>query len=264
MTEFLSTGTAGRIAYERAGEGHPVILIGGAMQFRAVDEPTRALTDELSRRGLTAVNYDRPGRGQSTGAGAFGLDAEIEAVRALVEQVGGAGALYGSSSGAAIALAAATSVPGITDLVLWEPPLGPESGTDGAEFLERLRSAVGTDDAERIVATFMEGMPPQWYDGIRNGPDWPAYAQMAPTLVGDAEALAWTQSSPRDRLWASIDVPTTVLLGREAFDFFREAASSIATSLTDAEVVELPGSEHSWEAADLAAAIATCLKAESA
>jgi cephalosporin-C deacetylase-like acetyl esterase len=42
--------------------------------------------------------------------------------------LGGRAALYGSSSGGAIALTAAAAVPGVERLVLWEVPLGAEEG----------------------------------------------------------------------------------------------------------------------------------------
>ena len=122
MTEYTTTPSGTRIAYDRAGQGPPVLLIGGAMQFRAVDPGTRALVDELADRGLSAVHYDRPGRWESSASGPVSLATEVEAVSTLLSAVGGEAVLYGSSSGAAIALAAAAELPTPSRLVLWEPP----------------------------------------------------------------------------------------------------------------------------------------------
>jgi pimeloyl-ACP methyl ester carboxylesterase len=67
MTEYVtSRGT--RIAYDRLGSGPAVILVGGAMQFRAFDPNTVAMAALLAEQGFTVVNYDRRGRGESEAA----------------------------------------------------------------------------------------------------------------------------------------------------------------------------------------------------
>lgn len=260
MTDSATTAEGVRIAYDREGHGRPVILIGGAGQFRAVDAPTRALTTALAGRGCDVVHYDRPGRGDSGGDGPFTLDGEVSALRALAGELGGRAALYGSSSGGAIALAAAAALPGVDGLVLWEVPLGAECGSDGAEFLAAVRAQAATGDREATLRLFMDGMPPEWFDGMRHGPDWPLYERMAPTVVADAEALAWTQSAPHARLWASITVPTAVLLGTSAFPFFADAADAIVAALPDAVRAEVAGAGHGWQPDDLADAIAAHLR----
>jgi hypothetical protein len=53
---------------------------------------------------------------------------------------------------------------------------------------------VATGDREAMLRTYMADMPPEWYDGMRHGPQWPLFERMAPTVEADAEALAWTQS----------------------------------------------------------------------
>jgi pimeloyl-ACP methyl ester carboxylesterase len=260
MTEFVETADGVRIAYDREGSGQPLILVGGAGQFRAVDQATQALTTELASRGFDVVHHDRPGRGDSGGEPPFTLAGEVAALRALVELLGGRASLYGSSSGGAIALAAAAEIPGVERLVLWEVPLGDEGGPDGAEFLAEIEQRVASGNREETLRRFMDGMPPEWFEGIRNGPQWPFYERMAPTVQADAEALAWTQAAPRKELWAGITTPTVVLLGTTAFPFFSDAADSIVASLAHAERAEVPGANHGWQPADMADAIAAHLK----
>ncbi|MBB3083196.1 alpha/beta fold hydrolase [Geodermatophilus sabuli] len=252
MTEYVHTRDGVPIAYDREGSGQPLILIGGAGQFRAVDPDTRELTTELARRGFDVVHHDRPGRGDSGGEPPFRLAGEVAAVRALLEAVGGRAWLYGSSSGGAIALAAAAELPGVERLVLWEVPLGEEQGSDGAEYLAALRERVAADDPEGIWRLYTDGMPPDWFEAMRRGPQWPLFERMAPTLEADAEALAWTQSAPRAQLWAPVTAPAVVLLGTSTFPFMADAAESIVRSLPRAEKAELPGAGHRWAAADLA------------
>jgi pimeloyl-ACP methyl ester carboxylesterase len=183
----------------------------------------------------------------------------VAAIAALVEVLGGRASLYGSSSGGAIALAAATRIPGVQRLVLWEVPLGPEGGTDGAEFLEAIRKVVDAGDREGALRLFMEDMPPEWFEAMRTGPHWPLFERMAPSVQADAEALAWTQSAPRAQLWGAVSAPTVVLVGTTAFPFFSDAADSIVAALPAAERAEVRGTDHGWEPADLAEVVAAHL-----
>ena len=261
MTEYVQTQDGVRIAYDREGAGQPLVLVDGAGQFRAVDPDTRELTTQLAHRGFDVIHHDRPGRGDSGGDPPFRLAGEVAAIRALLEVAGGRAWLYGSSSGGAIALAAATELPGVDRLLLWEVPLDEEGGTEGAAYLDAVRALVAADDREGIWRLYTDGMPPEWFESMRSGPDWPRYEHMAPTLEADAEALAWTQSAPRRQLWASVTAPTVVLLGTDTFPFMADAADSIVRSLPDAERAEVPGSGHRWRAADLAERIAAYLPA---
>lgn len=252
MTDYVQASDGTRIAVDREGAGQPLILIGGAGQFRAVDPDTVALTTELAGRGFDVLHYDRPGRGDSGGDPPFGLAREVAAVRALLDAVGGRAWLYGSSSGGAIALAAAAELPGVERLFLWEVPLGPECGTDGAEYLAAVRALVAAGDREGIWRLYTEGMPPEWFEDMRSGPRWPLYERMAPTLEADAEALAWTQSAPRALLWSAVDAPAVVLVGTGTFPFMADAADSIVGALARAERTDIPGSGHRWQVRDLA------------
>ncbi|MGY1699080.1 alpha/beta fold hydrolase [Geodermatophilus sp. SYSU D00766] len=259
MTEYVQTSDGTRIVYDREGAGQPLVCVGGAGQFRAVDPDTRELSAELAARGFDVVVYDRPGRGESTGDPPFGLAGEVAAIRALLAVVGGRAWLYGSSSGGAIALAAAAELPGVERLFLWEVPLGEEEASDGAEHLAAIRALVAAGDREGIWRLYTDGMPPEWFEQMRSGPQWPLFERMAPTLQADAEALAWTQSAPRARLWAPVRAHAVVLLGTTTFPFMADAADSIVRSLASAERATVPGSDHRWRADDLAGVLAGSL-----
>ena len=248
MTQFVTTAAGARIAYDREGAGRPLILIGGAGQFRAVDEATRDLTTELATRGFDVVHYDRPGRGDSGGEPPFDLAGEVSAISALVELLGGRAALYGSSSGGVIALAAAGGLPGVDRLVLWEVPLGEEEGADGAEFLAAVQEPIDAGDREGTLRAYMADMPPAWFDGMRHGPRWPQFERMAPTV--------WSQSAPRAQLWGGISAPTIVLVGTTTFPFMSDAADAIVAALPDARRASVPGADHGWQPSDMADSIA--------
>jgi pimeloyl-ACP methyl ester carboxylesterase len=247
MTEFVTSSDDTRIAYDRLGSGPSVILVGGAMQFRAFDPQTGQLAARLAERGFTVVNYDRRGRGESAGRGPYVLDSEIADLRALIAELGGPAALFGSSSGGAICLAAAAAGLPVSKLALWEVPLGPELGADGAEFLAGLQERIASGDEEATIAFYMRDMPPEWVEAARQGPAWPIMKAVSPSLAPDAEALAWTQSRPRADLWSSVQIPVLVLVGEETLPFFPAAAESIVTSVSDGRSTRIPATNHSWE-----------------
>jgi pimeloyl-ACP methyl ester carboxylesterase len=90
------------IDYDAYGSGPPVILIGGASQYRAIDSRTTEIAKHLAEEGFTAVDYDRRGRGRSGDTPPWSLDREVEDLAALIEATG-VPALYTSSSGAGVA-----------------------------------------------------------------------------------------------------------------------------------------------------------------
>jgi pimeloyl-ACP methyl ester carboxylesterase len=63
MTEFATSADGTRIAYDRQGAGPPVILVDGAMAFRAFDPASAEMARELAHHGFTVFHYDRRGRG---------------------------------------------------------------------------------------------------------------------------------------------------------------------------------------------------------
>jgi pimeloyl-ACP methyl ester carboxylesterase len=249
MTTFATSADGTRIAYDRVGEGPTVILVAGAMQFRAFDPITVDMAGRLADRGFTVVNYDRRGRGESVASGPFTLAREVEDIRALIEANGGEAALYGSSSGGAISLAAAAAGLSITKLALWEVPLDEELGQQGAEFLAGLRERIAAGDNGKVVEYFMKDMPPEWLEGSKQGPAWPIMCGVAPSLEADAESVAWTQSAPRKELWTNVTQPTLVLVGEETLPIMPPAAESIVDSLPRARLERIPAASHSWDPA---------------
>jgi pimeloyl-ACP methyl ester carboxylesterase len=263
MTEYVKSADGTRIAFEREGAGPPVILVGGAMQFRAFDPATAEMATALASHGFTVVNYDRRGRGESPADAPITLAQTLDDLRVLIAEVtegaDDAVALFGNSSGGAIALAAAASGLPVSKLVLFEVPLDEELGTDGAEFLEGLRERITMGDGDATVEYFMKDMPREWLDGAKAGPGWQVMTAMGPSLEPDAEALAWTQSASRAALWAGISQPTLVLVGDQTLDLMSPAADSLVTNLPHAVRGTVASSDHAWEPKAMALTIAEFL-----
>ena len=128
------------IDYERYGAGPAIIFIGGATQYRGVDPVTTTTSRDLAAEGFTTIDYDRRGRGRSGDTAPYAQAREVEDIAALIDAVGGSATLYSSSSGATIALAAASAGVGVARLALYEPPFF--AGRDMAGQLARLRALV--------------------------------------------------------------------------------------------------------------------------
>ncbi len=113
------------IAYDRYGNGPVVILVNGALGDRKLDQRFKLMSGLalLLAPGYTVINYDRRGRGDSTEAGPFAVEREIEDIAALIAALGGSASLFGFSSGGALALRAAGAGIGIDRVAVYEPPL---------------------------------------------------------------------------------------------------------------------------------------------
>ena len=110
-----------RVAFDRTGEGPPVMLVGGAFQHRAIDASVAQLAALLAPH-FTVFRYDRRGRGDSSDTPPYAVEREVEDLQALVEEAGGSAFVFGGSSGAVLALDAAARGLPIGKLVLYEPP----------------------------------------------------------------------------------------------------------------------------------------------
>ncbi len=234
------------IDYDRYGDGPAVVFIGGAAAYRAIDQGTTQAARLLAAEGFTAVDYDRRGRGRSGDTPPWSLDREVEDVAALIKAVGGAAALCTNSSGADIALAAASAGAGVTALVLYEPPFF--AGMSFAAHLAALRSLLAdgkNDEAMRYNLTSVIGLPAEAVDEMARAPWWAAMVAAAPTLVYDHAATHEINVDPDwRRRWAAVTVPAIVCSGGQSFPGMIEAADAVAAALPNASRRTLPGQGH--------------------
>lgn len=254
-------GTA--IAYETSGSGPPLILVDGAMCYRA-SGPMRPLAEALRDR-FTVVAYDRRGRGESGNTLPWSLDREIEDIEALLAAVGGSARVYGCSSGGALALEAASRLSGIERLVVYEAPFivdgSREPITD--EKLRQLDAAVAAGRRSDAVKLFMRfvGVPGFVLLVMPLMGVWKKLTAIAHTLPYDLAIVGpfeRGQPLPRDR-WSSVKVPTLVMDGGKSPKWMRTAMQSLAAVLPNARYTTLDGQTHMVVAAKQAPVIAEFL-----
>jgi pimeloyl-ACP methyl ester carboxylesterase len=240
-TAMSADGTA--IAFDRYGDGPPVIMTVGAFNTRATTEP---LARALEQR-FTVLNYDRRGRGDSGDTAPYSVDREVEDIGALISAAGGSASVFGYSSGAILALRAAASGLAITHLVLYEPPFRaddsyPAPPGDLIGQLTELIAAGCRGDAVELYQTKAIGIPEDVVAQMRHAPFRPGLEAIAHTLAYDA-TICGDMSLPAE-LTAPVMTPTLVISGEQSPPLLRDGARAVAQALPHGRLRVLAGQSH--------------------
>jgi pimeloyl-ACP methyl ester carboxylesterase len=237
------------IAYEKSGKGPQLILVGSALASRADAAPLASLLAQS----FAVVNYDRRGRGDSADAKTYAVAREIEDIVALVDQCGGSANLFGSSSGAVLALEAANALGAkIVAQVLFEPPFIVDASRPPipADFTKRITEMLAADRRDETVSVFMVeavGVPEAMVGTMKKAPMWAKMEKLAHTLPYDLAILDGLQSGkalPANR-WKSVAARTLVVDGEKSDAFLRLAAQKLAEVLPASKRRTLEGQDHS-------------------
>ncbi|OEJ55287.1 alpha/beta fold hydrolase [Streptomyces agglomeratus] len=236
------------IAFEQSGSGPAVVLVASALADRS---DTTKLAALLAQH-FTVVNYDRRGRGASGDANAYAPDREVEDIAALIEHVGGSASLFGSSSGAVLALRAAAAGVNVDRLALYEPPFVVAEDDDGppkdlAQHIDALLAEGRHSDAVKYFMTRVQGMPGVAVFFMKLMPKmWANLTKLARTLPYDIAVMGDTQQGkPLDaEEWKAVAVRTRVLTGSKSPAAFQRAARAVIEILPQADHRTLPGLNH--------------------
>lgn len=256
--QTLTSRDGTTIAYQRAGDGSPLILVDGALSSRSGSLNTPLA--ELLASQLAVYTYDRRGRGDSGDTPPYAVEREIEDIDALVDAAGGSAFLFGISSGAVLALDAATRHPAkVTKVAVYEPPFIVDNTRSPirADYLARLQDLVATGrrgDAVKLFLTEGIQMPGFAVTLMSFLPMWTRMKTLAHTLPYDASCMVGTQSGtplPAER-WASLTTPTLVVDGGKSPATMRNGVKALADLLPNARYVTLPGQTHIVKPAVLA------------
>jgi pimeloyl-ACP methyl ester carboxylesterase len=260
--ETVTSRDGSEIAYDRYGSGPTVILVGGALgyrKFKTMEELAKLLAERC-----TVINYDRRGRGDSTEAGPFAIQREIEDIQALIAAVGGSASLWGWSSGGALALRAAGAGIGVERLSVYEVPfmVTPEATRPTPDYGERLDELVAAGDRAGAIKHFMRnsmGVPAPIVALMRLMPMWKGLKATAHTLPYDWAALGKHRmyGAPLDpKEFAAITMPTLVAYGAKSPAVLQEGSRALAQVLPNAELRELEGVSHNLKMDVLAPVLA--------
>jgi pimeloyl-ACP methyl ester carboxylesterase len=253
-TEFATSTDGTRIAYEKSGTGPALVLVDGALCYREFGpgrDVSAALADEY-----TVYIYDRRGRGESGDTLPYAPEREVEDLAAVIAATGGDAFVMGQSSGAGIALEAASAGVPMRKLAVYEAPYVGVTKVKGVarDYLGDLDALLAAGKRAKAVDYFMVKMV--------GGPAFlPLMFRLMPKVFAKLQAIAHTLPydtrvmsgfvAPAARL-AKITVPTLVMGGSKGAAPMKEAVHTVADSVPGAIHKTLAGQTHQVSPAVLA------------
>lgn len=254
-----------RIAYEQSGTGSAIILVDGALCYRAFG-PMRPLAKLLEPH-FTVFAYDRRGRGESGDTAPYAVEREIEDLEALIQAAGGSAFVYGISSGAALALEAAAHLRNIEKLAVYEAPFIVDDSHPPRpdDYLKQLNQLIASNRRGDAIRMFMKtvGVPGVFIAMMRFMPSWSKLKGIAHTLPYDFTILGDTGSGkplPAHR-WESAALPTLVMDGGKSPTWMRHAMQALAEVLPNASYRTLDRQTHMLKPEVLAPVLVEFFKA---
>lgn len=255
QTVISKDGT--KLAVDVAGSGPAIVLVSGG----SVDRGSNAGLAGALQDGFTTYNYDRRGRGDSGDTLPYAVEREIEDIEAVIALAGGHAHLFGSSSGAGLALEAAAAGAPVDKLVLWEPPYNVDPAgrppADSVEQLDRLVAEGRRGDAAEFFMAQMVRLPAEFVAFARTQPWWAAQEAIAHTLAYDARVMG--DYSVPTATAGRVSVPTLILTGGASFALFKPTAAALVAAMPDARTAVLEGQEHNVDPTVLGPAMAAFL-----
>ena len=248
-TRHVTSADGTSIAYEVSGTGPALVLVDGALCQRSMG-PSRGLAHQLASS-FTTVTYDRRGRGESgPGGSPYSVDREVEDLLAVIEAVGGHAHVFGSSSGAALALEAARQGAPIDRLVGYETPFivdGTHPAND-PRLPERVAEMVEAGRRGDAVKTFLRvvGVPAPMLVLMPLMPAWRKLTGVAHTLAYDMSIVVpLQQARPLPAGYYDAVRPETLMIaGGKSPEWMRNAQAAVAEAVPRGRAETLPGQSH--------------------
>jgi pimeloyl-ACP methyl ester carboxylesterase len=233
------------LAYERRGDGHPLILLHGGMAPREYWNPAVPHFEDFA-----VVLPQRPGFGTclddpATTSAAEVLDRETEYVRTLVDAVDGEPILFGHSFGALTALEAATDAD-VEAVLAYEPAILPDEFREQADLADRMERLLENGKRREAIKRYIEMvLHPDGIDDLdawlTEWPVWPDCVDLTEEVVRMNRAVERYELPRR----LDVDAPVLVMSGTDGPDFLRKSARDVHEVLPHSRFVEFDGVSHS-------------------
>ncbi|GIH15200.1 alpha/beta fold hydrolase [Rugosimonospora africana] len=258
-THSVTSQDGTRVGYRQLGEGPGIVLLHGSMESA---QNHMQLARALAGR-FTIYLPDRRGRGMTGPYGdAYGIEREVEDLRAVLTATG-ARNVFGVSASGLVALQAAVSLPEIERVAVYEPALlvdGYDQGLVG--WIDRFDREIGDGDVPAALVTSMLGLElgpkllnylPRWLlEGFTNlamksedksaGPDDVTMRKLAPTIGYEGRLIR--QMAGTLGTFQDLKTPVLLLGGSKGLAFLKPSLDALERTLPNATRIEFAGLDH--------------------
>lgn len=240
--ETITSTDGTPIAFERTGNGPPLVLVHGTTADHTRWEPVQPAFAEH----FTVYALDRRGAGESGDAEEYELVREAEDVAAVVDSIDEPVVLLGHSYGALVSLEAALRTDNLRTLILYEPYFSVgDQKLYSEELLAEMKALEEAGENERLLVLLFEEiveLSPEQMDELRSAPNWPARVNMAHAVYRESNAEnEYTFDAAR---FTDMTTPTVLLSGRESPQSVKDATGAVDDGLPNSRIVGLEGQGH--------------------
>ncbi|MFH5798958.1 alpha/beta fold hydrolase [Haladaptatus sp. CMAA 1911] len=238
--ETVTSADGTRIAYERHGDGPPLVLLHGGSTRHYWEPLLSRFTDEF-----TVFLSDRRGRGDSGDSEEYSIRREVEDARAVIDAVDGKPTLFGHSFGGLQAIETARIEP-VRAVVAYEPAYLVGAYREQADLSERMQEQLDDGAPHEAMKLHLREVlhdrePPDFDGWLEAWPPWPACVEHVENTVRMDRALE------KHRLPDTLDVdaPALLLSGTDGPSHLRDSVRAVHDAIPDSRLVEFDGLGHS-------------------
>jgi pimeloyl-ACP methyl ester carboxylesterase len=247
-TRYVTSADGTRIAYDVTGTGPTLVVVDGAMCRREMG-PGQMLAPSLAEK-FEVVVYDRRGRGDSGDTQPYDVQREVEDLVAVLDAVGPDAYVFGSSSGAVLALEAARQGVPMRKLVCYEAPFIVDGthAPNPSDLADQLAGLVEAGRRSAAVKLFLRtvGVPAPVRVLMPLLPMWKGLTSVAHTLPYDTSfVISFQQGAPLPAAYyAAVVADTVVIAGGKSPAYLQNAQAALVARLPSARLVTLTGQTH--------------------
>ncbi len=227
------------IAYERLGEGPPLVFVHGAASDGRLWQPQLALADEF-----TVIAWDEPGAGRSSDVPAdFGLADYADCLAAVIEALAlGPAHVAGISWGGTVALELYRHHPALAaTLIMVDTYAGWKGSLPEEEIRDRVAGArrkLAVEEFDPTLPGLFAGDPPAEFVSLLEA----TAAAVRPESLR-TQQLLMAEADQRDLL-PRIAVPTLLVWGELDVRSPLSVARQFEQAIPDTELVVIPAAGH--------------------
>lgn len=237
--ETVTSTDGTTIAYERSGNGRPLLLVHGATHDHLAWAPVRLILERRCR----VYAMDRRGRGHSGDAAAYAAEREWEDIAAVIDAIGGSVDVVAHSFGAMCALEAARLTDNVRRLILYEPTMS--FGPPRTQICARMQAFIEAGEPEQALLVFCRDalrLPSGEIASFQSSPYWAARVAVAHTIPRELRAVDAYTFHPEP--FRNLRAPTLLLVGGDSLPFRRTVAETFRAGLPTSQIGVLPGQQH--------------------